>query len=246
MISSDNCVLASHDEHGIVSNAESFLSITTANIDEMDQDFLTNQNVSYQKPAAKISLMHSYSGLLPPKATKVELSSNPSNTTHDVIIRDVQRSTRQNINILIEDNATVIMNGVRTIPLEGEVAKKILADDLLDKKDSFFSNEQADKDPFSATTHDEVPNIVPTRNIKESTRQSVDIFTESSAAETMNNERKMSILGGVVRKSADEVESESFVNASLRNDGACISEELALGNSSLAAPSTNGINVVDQ
>lgn len=245
MTSSDDCVLtASLGEHGVVSNAGSYLSITTANINEMDQDFSTNQVVSCQKPVANISVVHSCSGLFAPRATKIELPSNPSNITHDVIIRDVQESTLQNINILTKDNATEAMNGERSIPSEDEVAKKILVDDLLDKNDSFLFDEQAGKGPFSVTTHDEVSNGVPIRYIEESTCQSVDILVESSAAETVNAERKMSILGGeVVRKSVVEVDRNSFVNASLRNDGACISEELALGSSSLAAPNANGMNI---
>jgi len=245
MTSTENCVsTARHDEHGVVSNAECCLNITTSNINGMGQDFSTDQVVACQKPVANVSvIVHSCSNLFASKDTNIELPSGPSCTTRDVIIRDMEESIPQNISILTEDNAAEAMNGEREIPSEGdEVAKEILVDVLQVKNDDILSDEQAKRGPLAAK-HEEVPNslssnktnVVTVRNMEENTSRNAYILNEMSIAHTMNNKTEVSISGGVV-------ERKSPVDASLGNTGACISDELAVGNTSLAALNLNEVN----
>ena len=242
MTSSENCVsIARHNEHGVVSNAGSCLNITASNINGMDQDFSTDQVVACQKPVANISaILHSCSSLFALKDTKIELLGSPSHTTCDVIIRDMEESIPQNICILTEDNAAEVMNGEGEILSEGdEVARKLSVDDTQDKNDAILFDERAEKGP-SATTLEEVrnalspnkTNVVTLRNMEKIASRNANILNESSAADTMNNEWEVSISGGIV-------ESKSPIDASLGTTGACVSDVLAVGNTSLAASNLN-------
>lgn len=226
--SSENYVLtARQGEHGVVSNAESCLSVTTSNINEMDHIFSTQRFVScHNNPVANTSVVvHDCSGIFTPTTTNEENSTSPTHT--------IQERTPINISIHTEDNANGAMSDEGTTPFEDEeVARRIITDDLRDK-------DGVTEKPYTATAHDEVSNALSsnkttaaaTRHVECNTSQNANKFSESSVDETMKYQTNIFTF---VR----DVERQN--PASEGNDG---SDELVVGNTSMAVPDVNDMSL---